>query len=166
MDPAAPDQAQCRAPLSLFVLELSYLVVLAALFVGFTESVEVREFLPRTLGPLPTETPWFGAVGAVLAGLSAHFFHYDDWKASYNRWHISRPLLGAFEGPIGCLILVVVVRAASTKATGTEAAFYDVVAFLVGFAEKTFRDLIGKATEMILSPGGPSGEQNPPRSGA
>ena len=62
----------------------------------------------------------------------------------------------AIEGPIGCLIFVVIVRAASTHSTGTQPAFYDTVAFIIGFAEQLFRDLIAKAGQLLLSSGGNS----------
>lgn len=115
-----------------------------------------RDLVPANLGPLPAATPWFGAVGAVLVGLTGHFLHYNDWDPSYNRWHISRPLLGALEGPIGCLLLLVTVRAATKNTPVADAAFYDAVAFLVGFAERSFRDLIEKATNVLIGPGDPN----------
>ena len=59
----------------------------------------------------------------------------------------------AIEGPIGCLLLLVTIHAASKQASPVEPAFYDAAAFLVGFAEKNFRELITKATQVILGPG-------------
>jgi hypothetical protein len=158
----APPPIQRRAPLSLFCLELGYLVALLLLFVLYVEVDGFRDTLPNSLGPLPAATPWFGAVGAVLVGITGHFFHYNDWDPSYNRWHISRPLLGGIEGPIACLLLLVTVRAASKQAPAADAAFYDAAAFLVGFAEQSFRDLITKATKVILAPG----DTGTPKSGS
>lgn len=149
-----------RAPLLLFCLELTYLVALIVFFLLYVEVDGFRDALPETLGPIPVATPWFGAIGAVLVGITGHFFHYNDWDPSYNRWHITRPLLGAIEGPVGCLLLLVTVRAASKQTASTDDAFYDAVAFLVGFAEKAFRDLITKATQVILGPGNVGGGPN------
>ena len=150
---AAATTRKRRAPGWLFLLELTYLGLLLLVCFLYFEVDWLRDVLPVTLGPLPAAIPWFGAVGAVLAGLGGQFFHEEDWDDSFNHWHISRPLLGAIEGPIGCLLLLVTVRAASTNAPPADAAFYDAAAFLIGFADKTFRDLITKATQVIIGPG-------------
>lgn len=142
-----------RAPLWLFVLELSYLIGLLAVGIIYVSDAGFRSALPRALGPLPIEVPWFGAVGADIVGITAHFFHYRDWDVSFNRWHVSRPLLGAIQGPLGCLLLLVIVRAASKQPPQADASFYDAASFLIGFADQTFRDLITKATQVIIGPG-------------
>ncbi len=130
-----------------------YLLLLLTVFLMDVELDGLRDLLPPSLGPLPTAVPWFGATGAVLGGLPAHFFHSRDWDASYNRWHASRPFLGAVEGPVGCLLLLVTVRAATKQTPASDPAFYDAAAFLVGFADENFRALIDKATRVIIGPG-------------
>jgi hypothetical protein len=145
-----------RPPLYLFVLQIVYLVALFAVFVAYVKAAGLREALPTTLGPLPIATVWFGAVGAVLISLSGLFLHAKNWDVSYEWWHIARPLIGAVIGPIGCLILVVVVAAANKSEAQPNHVFYDVVAFLVGYREDTFRALIKRGTDVVL------GSERPP----
>jgi amino acid transporter len=140
----------------LFWLQVAYLVALFALAIAYVESADLRRHLPTALGPLPVTAPWFGAIGAVLISLTGIFLHSRNWDPSYELWHITRPLVGAIIGPIGCLILVVIVSAANKTGQTPNRAFYDVVAFLVGYREETFRALIKRGTDVIL------GSERPP----
>jgi hypothetical protein len=75
-------------------------------------------------------------------------------------------LVGAVVGSVGCLILVVVVQAANEHSKGTEANVYYLAAFLVGYREETFRELIKRATDAIFGGGrqAPSHKKGPPDS--
>jgi hypothetical protein len=46
----------------------------------------------------------------------------------------------------------VIVNTAAVKAQQTNGAVYEVVAFLLGYREATFRSLIQRATDLLLSP--------------
>ncbi len=77
-------------------------------------------------------------------------------------WHIARPFLGAVVGSVGFLIFIVVIRATcTTVSAGTAAgrAAFDLVAFLVGYREEVFRQLLKRATDVLFAPGRPS--ENP-----
>jgi hypothetical protein len=111
-------------------------------------------------GLLPVAVPWFGALGAVTISLEGVFLWNDQWDRKYNYWHIGRPLFGAVLGIVAFFLFVVTITASGTAPKvfeGTPAAkdliiFY-IVAFLVGYREETFRELIKRATDLILKPG-------------
>jgi hypothetical protein len=159
----------------LFRVESGYLLVLAAIFVVYHVSAAVRTALPASLGALPIGVPWFGAVGATLISLTGIFKHADDWDVGFELWHYTRPLIGAFLGSIGALMFAVIVEATATSPQHTNGTVYEVVAFLLGYREATFRSLIQRATDLLLSPSAnaqsgkaPSamrGDSSPPTSG-
>jgi len=92
------------------------------------------------------------------------FLWNNQWDTKYNYWHIGRPLFGAVLGIVAYFIFVVIVTASGSPpkfldaggAANTNAKdliiFY-VVAFLVGYREETFRELIKRVTDLILRPG-------------
>jgi hypothetical protein len=114
-------------------------------------------------GILPVAVSWFGALGAVTISLEGVFLWNSQWDRKYNYWHIGRPLFGAVLGMIAFFIFVVTVTASGTPPQfldNTAAApaakdviIYYIVAFLVGYREQTFRELIKRATDLILKPG-------------
>lgn len=134
-------------------------------------------------GPVAVGVPWFGALGAVLISLTGVFDHDHDWKASYWPWHVARPLIGVAVGVVSVLILQAGVLSVSPTptqpapaptATSTQPAptspqptpapastptqprsnlLYYLVAFLVGYREETFRELIKRLVDVILAPG-------------
>jgi hypothetical protein len=122
---------------------------------------------PRLLGGiLPIAVPWFGALGAVTISLEGVFLLNNVWDKKFNYWHIGRPLFGAVLGIVAYFIFVVIIAA-----SGTPPAFLDnraappkdfivfyILAFLVGYREETFRELIKRASDLILKPGALPGE--------
>jgi hypothetical protein len=145
-----------------FWLDLGYLMLLlvfAALYLqAWTNAC------PLLLGGLlPVAVPWFGAVGAVLISLEGIFAHGQrGWDNNYNYWHIGRPLFGAVLAIVAFFFYVLLVNS-----SGAVPAFLDdklgspkpkdfiiyyVVAFLVGYREETFRELIRRVTDMIFKP--------------
>jgi hypothetical protein len=142
---------------SIFFISLLY--ALAMLFVavlhrfGKIDLFEMKDFL------VPLSIPWFGAIGAITISLQAVFERRDDWDPAYNYWHLARPLLGAILGIMSFLILsVIVTLAGSTPPTPTAAPtiasmnIFHVLAFIVGYREETFRDLLKRVTDLILRP--------------
>jgi hypothetical protein len=111
-------------------------------------------------GMLPIAVPWFGALGAVTISLEGVFLWNTQWDKKFNYWHIGRPVFGAVLGIVAFFLFVLIVTAAATPpkfltGEGTAAKdfiIYYVVAFLVGYREETFRDLIKRATDLILQP--------------
>jgi hypothetical protein len=114
-------------------------------------------------GILPVGVPWFGALGAVAISLEGVFLWNNQWDRKYNYWHIGRPLFGSVLGIVAFFIFVVIGAAAGTPPKfldiGSSPAplkdfiIYYVIAFLVGYREETFRELIKRATDLILKPG-------------
>jgi hypothetical protein len=159
-NPSAPGR-QYSGRSRLFVIESGYLLALAAIFIAYHVSDSLRHALPASFGGLPIGVPWFGAVGATLISLTGIFKHAHDWNIDYELWHYARPLIGGFLGSIGALMFSVIVNTAAVKAQQTNGAVYEVVAFLLGYREATFRSLIQRATDLLLSPS--SGTSRPAR---
>jgi hypothetical protein len=102
--------------------------------------------------------PWFGALGAVLISLVALSEHRNDWDPTYRFWHWSRPLLGASFGSISVLIFEAGILAVGTAPSAVSQStpknlLYFLVAFVVGYREETFRELIKRLTDIVFSPG-------------
>ena len=120
-------------------------------------------FIPDNFGPIPAGVPWFGALGAVLISLTGVFEHEHDWDSSYWPWHVARPLIGIGLGVVSVLIAKAgILAVGSTPSTGGTSTtptnlLYYLIAFLVGYREETFRELIKRLVDVVLSPGGPAG---------
>jgi hypothetical protein len=122
------------------------------------------DIVPRTLGPLPTWVLWFGALGAVIISLSACLEYTGiAWDPRWELWHYSRPLIGATVAAVSVLIFeagIVSIGSDPTPTTGTgtsanipkDLASY-LVAFLVGYREATFRELVKRLGDIVLKPG-------------
>jgi len=141
---------------AIFIVQIAWMVVLGGLAGAF--------FIDRTLIPLadslgsvPLAVIWFGALGAVLISLTGIVEHAHDWDESFALWHLSRPLVGASLAVIGVLILQAGVLAiGSSPNVSTETPknlLYYLIAFLVGYREETFRELIKRLVDLILAPG-------------
>jgi IPT/TIG domain len=118
--------------------------------------------VPKTLGPLPTGVLWFGALGAVLISLAAVFdFTGKAWDPRWELWHYTRPFIGATVAAISVLIFqagIVSIGSDPTPATGKTTSIpkdlaYYLVAFLVGYREATFRELVKRLGDIVLKPG-------------
>ena len=119
-------------------------------------------------GIVPIAIPWFGALGAVTISLEGVFAYNDKWDKKFNYWHIGRPIFGAVLGIVAFFLFVVIVSAAGSApkflegggATAKDYIIFYVVAFLVGYREETFRELIKRATDLVLKPS-PAAEAAP-----
>jgi hypothetical protein len=153
--PAAdPPAAADRMPGWVFWVALSWLVLTLAVFVVYETVPGFREAFPTKLGPyIPVTVPWFGALGGCLVSLAAISDHNKDWNSGFDYWHAVRPLVGGVTGAIGCLLLLVTTQLATKGPVKADAAFYDAVAFVFGYAEAAFRRLITSLTDVILKPG-------------
>ena len=141
------------APTWLFVLGVSYVVVLCAAALWYQHSSQLQDFLPPNLGPVPIGVPWWGALGAVTVSLGAMFAHRRDWDPSMETWHIARPILGAIAGAVGYLVFTALIRSTGTTTEVNNSTFY-ILAFILGYREMTFRELIKQATDLLLRPAG------------
>jgi len=144
-------------------LELGYVLILALLMIGRQAHVSGLSALPNPIGGIiPLAVPWFGALGAVTISIYGAVAHYDDWQTKFNAWHVVRPAIGAITGTMAYLILIGVIQATGTTPSMTAAAknttsaasiTYLVVAFVVGYREDTFRTLVKRVVDVLLSPG-------------
>jgi uncharacterized membrane protein YhdT len=151
--PEQGDTNGAGVPRWLFALDLLYLAGLAVLAVIWGESPTVRGWFHFESSGVPVPVLWWGALGAVTISLDAMFRHARDWDPRMHQWHVARPAIGAVLGAVSYLIFVVVLQAAGSPSRDHGALIYDLVAFLVGYREATFRELIKRATDTILAPG-------------
>ncbi|MDQ6617574.1 MAG: hypothetical protein M3083_23210 [Actinomycetota bacterium] len=143
------------APGWIFALELAYLGTLTALAVLYHQSSGLRRLVPDPAGPIPVGVAWWGAVGGVTISLTGIFRHSRSWDSSLNMWHSARPVLGAVMGTVGYLIFVTVIRATGNEASNRPvgAPVFYLVAFLLGYREEVFREVLRKAVDVLLAPG-------------
>jgi hypothetical protein len=138
------------------VLYLLFLFALALVYLTDLHTV-LRLNIPATLGSLPIGVPWFGALGAVTISLAGAFDHRTDWDPSWSFWHFTRPLVGISLAIVSWLIFVAGILAVGSNpaAQGTDKnLLYYVIAFVVGYREEIFRDLIKRVADVILTPSG------------
>ncbi len=149
-------RADTDMPPWIFFVALVWLVALFVLFVVWITSPGLRGDFPHAFGQIPVEVPWFGALGGCLVSLSGIvYYNRGRWRPRYNYWHPIKPLIGVGTGSIGALLLLVTLRAASSNASiKTDAATFDAAAFVFGYGEAAFRQLIKTVTDLLLRPGG------------
>ena len=148
---------------TIFVVQIGWLIILGVLAALYFSSVI---HLQDSLGSVPLGVIWFGALGAVLISLTGVVEHPRDWDESLALWHLSRPLVGASLAVVGVLILQAGVLATGNTATpkgptnsgstaiqNSQNLLYYLVAFLVGYREQTFRELIRRLVDLIFTPG-------------
>ncbi|MHB8394346.1 MAG: hypothetical protein ACYDC5_07570 [Candidatus Dormibacteria bacterium] len=155
-------------PWHILVLAVAYLAALIALFITYVMVAWLRSHLPANLGTLPIGMVWFGATGAVMSSLYGIFLHNQEWKTSYNYWHYCRPLFGAVTGSIGALMYLVLLHLGSASIVKVEPLTFYVVAFVLGFADKYFMQLLQNVAMVIIKPGngGTSGTASPDNGGS
>jgi RsiW-degrading membrane proteinase PrsW (M82 family) len=140
---------------AVFWLEMFYLLGLGAIaWFYFTDRLK----LPDAIGSVPTSgILWFGALGGVLLSLTGVFGHTDDWDPSFLQWHVARPFVGAAVGLVAVMVIQAGILTLGQNPTPNKDAsrfvFYYVVAFLVGYREESFRELIRRLGDVILNPG-------------
>ena len=141
----------------IFFIALAYLFIILILGLLFFLRRQWLVFVPSAFGPVAVGVPWFGALGAVLISLTGVFEHEHDWDPGYWPWHLSRPLIGIGLGVVSVLILPAgILAVGSSPASQTDLPknlLYYLVAFLVGYREETFRELIKRLVDVVLSPG-------------
>lgn len=137
----------------IFVLAVTYLAALLALFVIYVTWSSFRSHVPASFGQIPVGVVWFGATGAEIASLYGIFVHNKTWYTSYNYWHYCRPMFGAVTGSIGALMYLVLLKLGSKSAITVDSLTFYAVAFVLGFADKSFMQLLQNVTNVIIKPG-------------
>jgi drug/metabolite transporter (DMT)-like permease len=153
--PSGKHQNGSDLPRWLFPLEIGYVIALVAVLLLYHHNDAAHRLVPDPAGPIPLGVVWWGALGGVTISLTGIFRHPRSWDDAYNRWHIARPVLGAVMGTVGYLIFVVVIQAAgpSEVEAGNGSPIFYLVAFLLGYREQVFRDVLRKAVDTLIAPG-------------
>jgi hypothetical protein len=147
---------------SAYRYDLTWIIVLGLLAAGYAVQPAwswLHHWVFAFQDVVPLWVPWAGALGGVTISLVGVAKHAVDWDApKYGYWHLSRPFLGAVCGTIGVLIVVLLLRSVTPPAAGAHytpgaTGILAVIAFVVGYREETFRDLITKVVDVILGPG-------------
>jgi hypothetical protein len=165
-------QRQPPPPPWMLGLQLLYVVALVGLAVLYAHSGRLGSLIPDPAGPVPLAIPWWGALGAVTISMTGIFRNRLRWDPSFTCWHIARPIVGAIAGSVGYLIFVTVIRSAGTSVAAgppPSGGVFDLVAFLIGYREAVFRELLQHATDLLLKPsdkskGASSADQDPSES--
>lgn len=137
-----------------FYVQLLWLLALFALFAVYATSSTLRGALPHHFGHIPVGVPWFGALGGCLVSFGGIFQYNRSWNAKFNWWHPVRPLIGTATGSVACVLLLATLHAASPSTKLTDAGVFDGAAFVFGYAESAFRQLVKALTDVLLKPGG------------
>jgi len=105
-----------------------------------------------------------GAMGGALISLSGTIAYRLQWNHDFDYWHYVRPWVGGIIGSLGALVLIVLIQLSTTTTSKLDHLALYVVAFIVGYREQSFRDLIKRAGDLLLAPGqspNQSGQQAP-----
>lgn len=155
-----PNSKESKKPALFLAADVLYVAVLIILLVGRQAHWLWIDRIHNPIGGIvPLGVPWFGALGAVTISIYGIVDHSSEWQDKWNLWHLIRPIVGAILGTVAYLIFIGVIQATgTTPTTGGSAApatliTYLVIAFVVGFREQTFRTLIKRVVDILLSPG-------------
>lgn len=159
-------------------VEIFYLLVLFALALLYFPPLgpALHVSLPASFGLLPVGVPWFGALGAVIISLSGVFDHRNDWDPTWALWHFTRPLIGISLAIIAWLTFQAGILAVGSVpgpaavspenptqiVTAPTNLLYYLIAFVVGYREAVFRELIKRVSDVILTPSGGASAAAPP----
>ena len=139
---------------SVIVWPVVYLVLLVALPIlrnVFASSIPHYVLYP--LYSMPLSVLWFGALGGVMLSMYGIFFN-KDWKGPFDLWYVFSGLLGAVYGIISYLIVVVLINSTTISNNFSRSALaFDLIAFLMGFGQNAFQDLIKHITGNVFGPG-------------
>jgi hypothetical protein len=111
------------------------------------------------------EIAWAGSLGAMMASLAEIRQNVAKWNPHLAVWYLARPFVGAVFGGIGYLIYIAIVQASVTniddvRRNPAPTVLGYVIAFTLGYREETFRELLKRVTELLVSAGG--GDVEPP----
>lgn len=136
-----------RPPIYIQALTISYAILLIAGLLLYLKHDFLMSWVPASLGPVPTAVPWLGSLGGILIALRGLYLHGYNWLPRYAIRYVTRPLTGAVCGSIAYLIYVLLIASTGVSAKLTNTIAYDVVSFIAGYREETFRELLIRATD-------------------
>jgi hypothetical protein len=97
---------------------------------------------------LAIQSMWFGALGGVIISLKGIYDHStgaDGWDASFNLWHIGRPVSGAVAGLMTVVLLLVVNSNGKLSDPVVFAA-----AFIFGTQERRFFNFLYEVARLVV----------------
>lgn len=148
--------SETSPPRWILPLQLVYLVALVVVAVLYHEIPVLRRVFPSPAGPIPLYVPWWGALGGITISFTGIFRNAARWNRHYNAWHLARPCLGAVAGSVGDLVFITVIRttgASVPEHSEAGGSVFALVAFLVGYREEVFRELLRTAVDTLIAPG-------------
>ncbi len=141
--------------IAVFWLEVLYLLILAVLaWAYFTPTAPPELRAPGSFGPIPSGVIWFGALGGVLISLHGVHTHRNNWEPRYWTWHLIRPFVGAAVGVVAVIIVMAGILAIGVEPSSdvaTKDLLYFLIAFVVGYREMHFRDMIKRLGDVIFT---------------
>lgn len=111
---------------------------------------------------VPLWVPFGGWLGGITISIVGVATHTHDWnRQQYGYWHLARPLLGLLTGTVAVLIVLFIIKGVSGSPIPSGEETYEpsgvavlfVLAFVVGYREETFRELVKRVLDVILNPG-------------
>jgi hypothetical protein len=156
------------AVLSILALQsLILLILLLGWVIG--QWAWLRHSFPGGLfaGSFPIVVAWAGAAGGIAhagRGLTTHWSRYvdphtsDEERQKWNAWSLAQGPLGAVYGSAGILLLVVVLGVIGSGSSGNldlspaGRLTLSAIAFLIGYHQQIFHDMITRTVEAIFAP--------------
>ena len=146
------------------------LVVIAVLFVLMLNATNEDATAPTYSWDhvVPLWVPWAGALGGAAISLVGVAGHAHEWNGPrFAYWHLARPILGLITGTVAVLSLLFVLKgiapdvipASDENYTAGGVAVMFVIAFVVGYREETFRELVKRVVDVLLGPGEKAAQQ-------
>jgi hypothetical protein len=125
--------------------------------------------LPAIIGGVvPLAVPWAGALGGLtisMVGLSRHWSGLEDNEATrkrWNVWYLTHPFIGAVMGSFAVLMVILFFGTLGNTTNGTPidvsgtntgVATLGVVAFVIGYRNRVFQDLLKRVADVIVGAG-------------
>jgi hypothetical protein len=146
---------------------VAWIVVLLILVVlWWKDALILGDMKDPVGGILPLIVPWAGALGGAAISLVGTAKHSRDWDDSWNIWHAIRPVSGAVAGTVSFFIVVMVLRTAggideSARLTSKPSSLglFFVIAFVTGFRDSIFLNLIAEVAKVLFSSGKEAAER-------
>jgi hypothetical protein len=142
------------SPTTCFVIDIIYLVILVAGALTYLHWGWFNKALPSELGPIPLGVIWWGALGGLTISFGGIVKYRHEFDESLLVWYISKPFLAMIAAATSYLIFTLLIRSTGTTVASNNGTYY-ILAFLVGYREQAFRELLKEATDMLLKPAKP-----------
>jgi IPT/TIG domain len=150
--PRAPRYLFSRT--GIFVYDLVVIAVLIAigvLYFEFSIAKMLDAIILHRLA-LTLEAAWFGALGGVIISLKGVYEHSSGtqgWDASYNLWHLGRPVSGAIAGLMTVILLMVINSGGNSDVNLSTPVVY-AAAFIFGTQERRFFNLLYEVARLVV----------------